>query len=316
MTRWLPIAGLRHAVIPGRRSLNSALNRAVSGAGLMLELAATTVATAGSAALLGEPVWVSRTLRDVGADADALIRAAAAVTLEAVGGEPARRCSSNGPRCWIEVRGLRNERGSDVVATVLTSLRSTPGVQSAFVDRRIDRVVVTVDPGGPGPAQLCRIIADAERRTGVSGRKSASAGLPGDDAVLMARVARRDPRNRRTGRVGGGLRPAAAGPAQSGDCSRSRARSCAAVAPRVGKAPRARGRRSARVSAQRDDCSIHGGTDDGGRRGRDTDHAGRRGLERANGLESTRTRVVPRLPVRRRRRHRRCRKPATARRVR
>ena len=188
MTRWLPIAGLRHAAIPGRRSLNSALNRAVSGAGLMLELAATTVATAGSAALLGEPVWVSRTLRDVGANADALIRAAAAVTLEAVGGEPARRCSSNGPRCWIEVRGLRNERGSDVVATVLTSLRSTPGVQSAFVNRRIDRVVVTVDPGGPGPAQLCRIIADAERRTGVSGRKSASAGLPGDDAVLMARV--------------------------------------------------------------------------------------------------------------------------------
>ena len=40
MTRWLPIAGLRHAAIPGRRSLNSALNRAVSGAGLMLELAA------------------------------------------------------------------------------------------------------------------------------------------------------------------------------------------------------------------------------------------------------------------------------------
>ena len=182
--------GLRHVPIPGRGLLISGLNRAVSGAGLMLNMAAATAAaTAGTAALLGgEATRVTRTVRDVGATVEALTRAAADVTLEALGGGPARRCNANGQRCWIEVRGLRTGRGSAVAAAVLTSLRGTDGVQSAFVNRQIQRVVVTLDADGPGPAQLCRIVADAERRTGISGRQSDAAALPGDDVVLMARV--------------------------------------------------------------------------------------------------------------------------------
>jgi len=45
-------------------------------------------------------------------DVSALTRAAAGVAIEAIGGPPARRNSSNGLRRWIEVRGLAGEHAS------------------------------------------------------------------------------------------------------------------------------------------------------------------------------------------------------------
>ena len=45
-----------------------------------------------------------------------------------------------------------------------------------------------VDPDGPSSADLCRVVADAERRTGAVGARPRSTSLPGDDAVLMGRT--------------------------------------------------------------------------------------------------------------------------------
>ena len=46
-----------------------------------------------------------------------------------------------------------------------------PGVRRAALNRSIARVVVTVDAGGPSTAELCRIVADAERRTVAPGAR-------------------------------------------------------------------------------------------------------------------------------------------------
>lgn len=147
-------------------------------------------ATAGSTALLGGGAvrGLGRSLNGAWTEVGALTRAAAAVALEAVGAPPARRISRSGPRYWLEVRGLAGEHGAALADGVLGAVRAEPGVLSAHLNAAVARVVVTVDEDGPSSAQLCRLIADAERGAGGAARQLPRS-LPGDDAVLVARTA-------------------------------------------------------------------------------------------------------------------------------
>jgi cation-transporting P-type ATPase I len=61
----------------------------------------------------------------------------------------------------------------------------------AFLNRTLARLVVTVDTDaadGPSAAELCRIVADAEQRDRTRAARQHPASLPGDDALLMARM--------------------------------------------------------------------------------------------------------------------------------
>jgi magnesium-transporting ATPase (P-type) len=131
---------------------------------------------------------VGTSLAGAAQDVEALTRAAAGIAIEAMGGPPARRSSANGSRRWIEVRGLARPDGPAVAADVLASVRSTPGVRAAFLNRSVARVVVTVEADGPSSAELCRIVAEAERRTAATAARRQPASLPGDDVVLVART--------------------------------------------------------------------------------------------------------------------------------
>ncbi|HJT91692.1 MAG TPA: cation-translocating P-type ATPase [Mycobacterium sp.] len=115
------------------------------------------------------------------------------MAVEALGGPPRRRCSSNGPRHWIEVRGLDTDDGAAIGADVLAALRSTPGVHKVSLNTSVARAVVTVDDDGPTSAQLCDVVAEAEAESERASTPSESrpkpASLPGDDAVLVARTA-------------------------------------------------------------------------------------------------------------------------------
>ncbi|MGZ8812393.1 MAG: cation-translocating P-type ATPase [Mycobacterium sp.] len=146
---------------------------------------------AGSTALLGGSAVTSagKSLAGAAPDVEALTRAAIVMAIESIGGPPARRSSANGSRRWVEVRGLAGRNGAATEIDVLAAVRSTPGVRTAFMNRSIGRLVVTVDPGGPSTAGLCRIVAGAEGRTLESGARPTPASLPGDDAVLVARTA-------------------------------------------------------------------------------------------------------------------------------
>ncbi len=152
-------------------------------------------ARAGNLVLMGGNVATGMVNALSGSASDVLgaTRTAATMAVEALGGPPARRSSTVGRRRWVEVRGLDGADGSATAAAVLASVRATPGVQTAYLNRRIARVVVTVDPAGPSSADLCRIVADAERRDGVADRTKtparAGTSLPGDDAVLVGRTA-------------------------------------------------------------------------------------------------------------------------------
>ncbi len=152
---------------------------------------ATVAMAAGGTALLGGSAVASasRSLAGAAPDVEALARAAVGMAIESIGGPPVRRSSANGDRHWVEVRGLTGRNAAATQADVLASVRSTSGVRTAFLNRSVGRIVVTVDPGGPSTAGLCRIVADAERRTVEPGARSVPASLPGDDAVLVARAA-------------------------------------------------------------------------------------------------------------------------------
>ena len=157
----------------------------------MTVIASAAVAgAAASTALLGGSVAASmgRSLARAAPDVSALTRAAAGVAIEAIGGPPARRNSTNDPRRWIEVRGLGGKHAAAIATDVLAAVRATPGVRTAFLNRTLARLVVTVDIDGPSAAELCRIVADAEQRDRTRAARQHPASLPGDDALLMARM--------------------------------------------------------------------------------------------------------------------------------
>lgn len=171
----LVAAPLRAAVAGTRRTVTA--GAAVAGAAL------STVLVGGNPA-----ANVGRSLSIAAQDISNLTRTAAGVAVEAVGGPPARRSCTTGPRCWVEVRGLGDTHAAAITTDVLTAVRTTPGVREAFLNRTIARLVVTVDPNGPSAAELCRIVADAERRHGTCDTRRRPVSLPGDDALLMGRM--------------------------------------------------------------------------------------------------------------------------------
>ncbi len=157
---------------------------------LAAPLRAVVAATTGSTALLGGGITagLGRSVTRAAPDVSGLARAAAGVAIEAMGGPPARRNSSNGPRRWIEVRGLGGEHASAIATDVLAAVRAAPGVREAFLNRTVARLVVTVDAGGPSAAELGRIVDRAEQRNRAGAGRTHPASLPGDDALLMART--------------------------------------------------------------------------------------------------------------------------------
>jgi cation-transporting P-type ATPase I len=168
--------------------------RAVAASTRMAVTASAVVAgTAAGTALLGGNVAanVGRSLLRAGPDVPALTRAAAGVAIEAMGGPPARRVSNNGARHWIEVRGLDGPLAPGIAADVLAAVRATAGVRQAYLNGPLARLVVTVDTEGgeaPSAAELCRIVADAEGGNRTRAARQHPASLPGDDALLMARM--------------------------------------------------------------------------------------------------------------------------------
>src|SRR3954471_5801259 len=104
---------------------------------------------------------------------------------EALGGPSRRRCSTNGERHWIEIRGL-DDSETNVGETVLSAVRATPGVREASLNTSVARVVVTVDADGPSLSQLCALVSDAERAAVSPDRRARPVSLPGDDEVLIA----------------------------------------------------------------------------------------------------------------------------------
>ncbi|MGB8386853.1 HAD-IC family P-type ATPase, partial [Mycobacterium sp.] len=179
--------------LPGLGVLTAPLRTAAAGTRMAVTASALVAGTAAGTALLGGNVAASmgRSLARATPDVSALTRAAAGVAIEAIGGPPARRTSSNGPRRWIEVRGLGGEHSSAIAADVLSAVRTTPGVSQAFLNHTLARLVVTLDTGAadaPSMTELCRIVAEAERRDRTSVARQHPASLPGDDAVLMARM--------------------------------------------------------------------------------------------------------------------------------
>ena len=133
--------------LPGLGLLAAPLRAAAASTRMAVTASAVVAGAAASTALLGGSVAASvgRSLARATPDVSALTRAAAGVAIEAIGGPPARRNSSNGPRRWIEVRGLDGEHASAIAADVLAAVRATPGVRQAFLNRTLARLVVTVD---------------------------------------------------------------------------------------------------------------------------------------------------------------------------
>ncbi|BBY38815.1 metal cation transporting ATPase H [Mycobacterium mantenii] len=150
---------------------------------------ATTQIAAGTALLGGNAaVSVGKSLFHAAPDVSALTHAAVGVTIEAMGGQPARRFSSNGARHWIEVRGLDGAHAAAVASEVLATVRATSGVRHAFLNFALARVVVTVADDGPSATELCRVVAAAERRDTARAPRRRPMSLPGDDALLMGRM--------------------------------------------------------------------------------------------------------------------------------
>ncbi len=176
--------------LPGSGLLAAPLRAAAAGARTAVTAAAVATGAAGGAALLGGSIAanIGGSLARATPDVSALARAAAGMAIEAIGGPPARRTSSNGPRRWIEVRGLEGECAATIAVDVLAAVRATPGVREAFINHILARLVVTVDDDGPSAAELCRIVADAERRDRARAARQHPDSLPGDDALLMGRM--------------------------------------------------------------------------------------------------------------------------------
>ncbi|HUO39920.1 MAG TPA: cation-translocating P-type ATPase, partial [Mycobacterium sp.] len=94
---------------------------------------------------------------------------------EVAGGTPRRRCWSRDGRMWIEIRGI--DTSADIAA-LLAAVRAQRGVLSADVNRPLSRLVIRVSAHGPAMRDVCRIVADAESRTGT--RRRHPMDLPAD----------------------------------------------------------------------------------------------------------------------------------------
>ncbi|HEX9835093.1 MAG TPA: cation-translocating P-type ATPase, partial [Mycobacterium sp.] len=114
---------------------------------------------------------------------------AAGIAVEALGGPPTRRVSTNGPRRWIELRGLAGPDGDAIAKTALDAVRTTPGVRQAVLNAAASRIVVTVDEDGPSAQELCKLVTKAEQSVAPAIGRQVPTSLPGDDVVLMARTA-------------------------------------------------------------------------------------------------------------------------------
>ncbi|MBS4728473.1 cation-translocating P-type ATPase [Mycobacterium sp. SM1] len=105
-----------------------------------------------------------------------------------------RHCSRGDGRAWIEVRGLDGADGAELGRAVLEAVRALPGVTSARLNYPLSRVVVGLDDDHPPLGDLCRAVADAEKRahralTPVNGRRAARPEpLPGDGLLLATRM--------------------------------------------------------------------------------------------------------------------------------
>ena len=272
--------------LPGFGLLTAPLRAAAAGTRMAVTAGAVVAGTAASTALLGGNVAASmgRSLARATPDVSALTRAAAGVAIEAIGGPPARRTSSNGPRRWIEVRGLGGEHAAAIAADVLAAVRATPGVRTGLPEPHPR--AARGHPGhraadGPSATELCRIVADAERRDRTRAARQHPASLPGDDALLM-------------GADGGGRgrhcgpwpfadrQPDAAAPtARLGGRAADAGGPPAATAPRAGTTPRTGRHRCFVRCRQRRDGRVDAVADGGGRGGRHPHDAGGRGVERS-----------------------------------
>ncbi len=163
----------------------------VASAGLHVALTTTAVAAdlAGSAALVGSSVAdrAGEAVLDVVTEARNAARTVAGMALESFGGPPSRRSSRHGIRHWIEVRGLSGPDADAIAEEVLEQVRAVPGVIDAVINRSVARVVITATPECPH-GQLQGIVADAERRARTQIHRHRPLTLPGDDALLVARV--------------------------------------------------------------------------------------------------------------------------------
>lgn len=163
--------------------ITAPLRAATAGTRLALTAGASVAGTAADTAVAAGGA-VANAVPDVGA----LGRTAIGIAVEALGGPPTRRVSTNGSRRWIEVRGLAGPDGDAIAKTALDAICATPGVRQAVLNAVISRIVVTVDEEGPSTQHLCTLVADAERRAAPAVGRPAPTSLPGDDAVLMART--------------------------------------------------------------------------------------------------------------------------------
>lgn len=183
---------IRPRGLPSSVLLTAPVRAAAAGTRMLVTAGAVAAGGAAGAALLGGGIaaGIGRPLARATPDVAALARAGAGMALEAVGGPPARRVSSTGLRHWIEVRGLDGEHAATIAADVLAAVRATPGVRQAHLNGTLARLVVTLDPspGQPSARELCRIVADAERRDRAPAARARPASLPGDDALVMGRL--------------------------------------------------------------------------------------------------------------------------------
>lgn len=176
--------------LPGFGLVAAPLRTAVAGTRMTVTAGAAVAGAALSTVLQRGNVAASvgRSLTLAAQDISSLARTAAGVAIEATGGPPARRSCTTGSRCWVEVRGLGDKHAAAIATDVLTAVRTTPGVREAFLNRTVARLVVTVTADGPSAAELCRIVADAERRHATSDTRQRPVSLPGDDALLTGRM--------------------------------------------------------------------------------------------------------------------------------
>jgi len=179
---------------PDLAGLGTLLRAPIRATAAGLNLAVTTTTTvaglAGAAALIGgsTATRAGEAMLDTLPGVRTTVRAAAAMAVEAVGGPPTRRRSRHGRRYWIEVRGLSGPDADAIAERVLDAVRAVPGVVDAVVNRSVARVVITVSPHGPD-GDLADVVATAERQAGTrTADHRHPLTLPGDDALLVARV--------------------------------------------------------------------------------------------------------------------------------